>query len=96
MGFTILIGLIKPPFVTVPRTGSIGVSNVQEYPCGASSDNLLLIPKDGTSIEYLYVAAAIIRKEKWRFNYGAKITPSRIDGFPIILEQKLIDRISKK
>ena len=72
---------IQPPFVTVPRTGSIGESFVQLLPCGATSDCLLLLPKDGTDLTDLFIAAATIRLEKWRFNYGRKITPSRVAGF---------------
>lgn len=82
-GFYAYDWLILPPFVTVPRTGSIGHAHVQEFPCGASSDNLLLLPKKDTQLEMLYVAAAIIRREKWRFNHGAKMTPQRIANFPL-------------
>ena len=82
-GFYDFDWLIKPPFVTVPRTGSIGVSHVQEWPCGASSDNLILWPREGVPVELLYVAAAVVRRERWRFNYGSKITPERIASFPL-------------
>lgn len=88
--------LISPPFVTIPRTGSMGFANVQEWPCGASSDNLLLIPRKGVSVEYLYVAAAVIRKEKWRFNYGAKLTPDRIASFQMPVSSELLKRISEE
>lgn len=70
--------LIAPPFVTVPRTGSIGEAFVQTTPCGVTSDCILLIPKEGTDIEDLYLAASVVRQHKWRFNYGRKITPSRL------------------
>jgi len=80
-GFYLFDSLIKPPFVTVPRTGSMGMAHVQEWPCGASSDNLLLLPRPGVPPEMLYVAAAVIRRERWRFNYGAKLTPDRVAPF---------------
>lgn len=70
--------LIKAPFVTVPRTGSIGEAFVQLWPCGVTSDCLLLIPKEGTDLEDLFIAAATIRLERWRFSYGRKATPARI------------------
>jgi len=70
--------LIKPPFVTVPRTGSIGEAFVQLWPCGVTSDCLLLLPRPGTDLEDLFIAASTIRLERWRFNYGRKITPTRI------------------
>lgn len=88
--------LIKPPFVTVPRTGSIGIAHVQEWPCGASSDNLILLPRVGVPIELLYIAAAVIRLERWRFNYGSKITPSRIASFPLPTSGELDEIIRRE
>lgn len=92
-GFYLFENLIKPPFVTVPRTGSMGMAHVQEWPCGASSDNLLLLPRMKVPVELLYIAAAVIRKERWRFNYGAKITPERIISFPLPVSAELMDAI---
>jgi len=76
--FDNLAPLIKAPFVTVPRTGSIGEAFVQLWPCGVTSDCVLLIPKADTDFEDLFIAAATVRLERWRFNYGRKITPARI------------------
>ncbi|MHB1630660.1 MAG: N-6 DNA methylase [Acidithiobacillus sp.] len=72
--------LIQPPFVTVAQTGSIGEAFVQTEPCGVNDDCLILLPKKGKSlsIAMLFIAAAVIRLEKWRFSYGRKLTPSRI------------------
>ena len=70
--------LVKPPFVTAPRTGSIGEAFVQLYPCGVTSDCMILVPNRETKLEDLYIAAAIIRLERWRFDYSRKITPSRL------------------
>jgi hypothetical protein len=74
-GFRDFPNLIAPPFVTVPSTGSIGEACVQTWPCGVTDDCLLLIPKQGTTAEDLWIAAATVRLERWRFNYGRKITP---------------------
>jgi len=81
--------LIQPPFVTVPRTGSIGEAFVQIWPCGVSSDCLLLIPRDGTDIDDLFVAASVIRLERWRFDYSRKITPERIAHMKIPRDKML-------
>jgi len=75
--------LISPPFVTVPRTGSIGEAFIQEWPCGVTSDCLVLTPKAGTDKADLFIAAATIRLERWRFDYGRKITPQRIAGLKL-------------
>lgn len=85
--------LIQPPFVTVPRTGSIGEAFVQMRPCGVTSDCLLLIPNAGTDLEDLFIAAATIRLERWRFNYGRKITPSRIADIELKRDSDLKDWI---
>jgi predicted RNA methylase len=75
--------LLEPPFVTVPGTGSIGEAHVQEWPCGVSDHCYLLVPKPGVEHELLYIASAAIRREIWRFSYGAQITPRRIAWFPL-------------
>lgn len=77
--------LIAPPFITVAQTGSIGEAFVQLEPCGVNDDCLILLPKPGLQLPLptYFIAAAIIRSEKWRFNYGRKLTPTRICEFPM-------------
>jgi predicted RNA methylase len=89
-GFFDFPGIVQPPFVTAPRTGSIGEARVQEFPCAPSSDCLLLIPKPETPLEVLFVAAATIRDERWRFDYSRKLTPARIANFPLRLDSDLL------
>jgi len=86
---------MKPPFVSVPSTGSIGIAHVQEWPCGVTDDCLLLFPKKDTPHAMLYIAAAVIRNEKWRFSYGRKATPVRISGFPLMPTPELVERINE-
>jgi hypothetical protein len=92
-GFFDFDDLIKPPFVTVPSTGSIGRAHVQKWPCGVTDDCLILVPKTGVPIEMLYVAASVVRQERWRFNYGRKITPERIAGYPIPNSEAVLKRV---
>lgn len=82
--------LLAPPFVTVPSTGTIGHALVQEWPCGVTDDCLILVPKVGATVEHLYIAAAVIRSERWRFNYGMKATPDRISRYPLPLGDGLL------
>jgi hypothetical protein len=93
-GFYAFDWVIAPPFVTAPRTGSIGKAHVQCWPCAASSDNLLLLPRQDAPLPLLYVAASVIRRERWRFNYGNKLTPERIARFPLPNNPVLLARIS--
>jgi len=92
-GFFDFDWVISPPIVTAPRTGSIGHAHVQEWPCGVTSDCLVLVPRPGIAIELLYVAAAVIRRERWRFDYSRKLTPERIAGFPLPASESLLKRI---
>ncbi len=92
-GFFEFDDLIEPPFVTVPSTGSIGRAHVQKWACGVTDDCLVLLPKASVPNEVLYVAAAVVRKERWRFNYGRKITPDRIIGFPLELDDTILQRV---
>ncbi len=75
--------LIQPPFVTVAQTGSIGEAFVQQEPCGVNDDCLILLPKTAQELPLscLFIAAAILRLERWRFSYGRKLTPARICEF---------------
>lgn len=92
-GFFDVSKLLAPPFVTVPSTGTIGQALVQEWPCGVTDDCLILVPKNGVPLEVLYVAAAVVRSERWRFNYGMKATPSRIGSYPLPLGAKLLEQV---
>jgi hypothetical protein len=92
-GFFDFDDLIEPPFVTVPSTGSIGRAHVQKWPCGVTDDCLILVPKKDVPREMLYVAAAVVRNERWRFNYGRKITPERIAGYPMPNSPAVLARV---
>lgn len=94
-GFFDFDGILQPGFVTVPSTGSIAVAHVQEWPCGVTDDCLLLLPKEGVRHAMLYVAAAVVRNERWRFSYGRKATPERIAHFPLPHDEELLDRIDE-
>jgi type I restriction enzyme M protein len=93
-GFFDLEAVFEPPFVTVPSTGSIGQANVQRWPCGVTDDCLILVPKRGVQAELLYIAAAVVRSERWRFNYGMKATPSRIQGYPLPIDAPLLAQVA--
>lgn len=84
----------SPPFITVPRTGSIGYAFVQEFPCTVTDDLLILQPKTNMDIEKLYFVAALIRKDKWRYSYGRKITPFRIGSLNVDFSQMKKSEIS--
>jgi hypothetical protein len=92
-GFYDFDDIIEPPFVTVPSTGSIGRAHVQKWPCGVTDDCLVLVPKKDTPLELLYIAASVVRQERWRFNYGRKITPARIAEYPMPVAESILARV---
>jgi type I restriction enzyme M protein len=85
--------VLAPPFITVARTGSIGEAFVHLEPCAPNSDCLVLLPRKQKwgSIPELIIAAAAIRLERWRYNYGRKITPTRIAKVKLPNSKELLD-----
>lgn len=77
------------PIITVPRTGSIGEAFVQDNDCCVDDDCLILEPRDAISIENLFGIAYQIRRDKWRYNYGRKITPDRLKRMIVIVSDKI-------
>ncbi|MCM8774345.1 MAG: restriction endonuclease subunit S [Candidatus Omnitrophica bacterium] len=76
----------KAPYITIPRTGTIGQAFLQLTNSTANSDCLILIPKKKFSVEQLLQVVLQIRLNKWKYKYGRKITPKRIEQQEIILE----------
>lgn len=92
--------VLRPPFVTVAQTGSIGEAFAQFEPCAVNDDCLVLLPKEKAVTEaQLVIAAACLHAEKWRFSYGRKLTPARIAEFILpqdaLLEEWVTARIAQ-
>lgn len=64
---------------------------MQLVDCCANSDCLILMSKNEISVESLYEVAYQIRRNKWRYQYGRKITPARLGSQPIRIENSSID-----
>lgn len=76
--------VLEPNFVSVAQTGSIGEAFVQLEPCAVNDDCLIIMPRDqDTDIAELILISAMLHLERWRFNYGRKLTPARIYDFEI-------------
>lgn len=88
--------VLEPPFITAAQTGSIGESFVQLEPCAVNDDCLVLLPKRDTAIAKLVIVAAIIQAEKWRFNYGRKLTPARIADFRIPASNEIEEWVRRR
>ena len=90
--------VMEPGFVTAAQTGSIGEAFVQLEPCAVNDDCLVLLPKSSehASIARLVIVAAVIHSEKWRFNYGRKLTPNRIARFPLHISKSMESWVEEK
>lgn len=92
----------KAPYITIPRTGTIGQAFLQLTNSTANSDCLILIPKKKFSVEQLLQVVLQIRLNKWKYKYGRKITPKRIEQQEIILENlkvnfdKMVEELTPK
>lgn len=95
-GFFAFQDLIAPPIVTVPGTGSISEAFVQTWPCGVTDHCMILVPRPGVTEDIMWLAAAVIRLEKWRFNYGRGATPARIADFVIPLDDELRQFVNRR
>lgn len=65
-GFFDFNKLIKPPFVSVPSTGSIGEAAVQTRPCGVVDDCLILTPKPGTPLKRSHIKRRKLSTKYWQ------------------------------
>ncbi|MDO8511041.1 MAG: restriction endonuclease subunit S [Nanoarchaeota archaeon] len=90
-GFCNIPPFFKDTIISVPRTGSIGQAFVQQVECCVSSDALVLIPRKKMDLETLFQIAYQIRRIKWKFCYGRKITPDRLKREKIRIESSKID-----
>ena len=90
--------VLEPSFVTVAQTGSIGEAFVQMEPCAVNDDCLVLLPKgnDTADLVTLVLTAATLHAEKWRFNYGRKLTPARIANFVLPQSETLDEWVADK
>jgi|GEM_PF-391628 len=80
----------KKPVLTSPSSGSICKAYVQEFPCSAYDNTIVLIPK--VEVDLLYYIAAFIRLEEWRYRYGRQITPVRLGN--LLIDMSYYDKNS--
>ena len=90
--------VLKPPFVTVAQTGSIGEAFAQFEPCAVNDDCLVLLPRQGMRVTeaQLLIASAALHAERWRFTYGRKLTPQRIAEFKLPQDPDLEAWVQKR
>jgi len=90
-GFFDIRNNYKAPFITVPRTGTIGQAFVQLNDCSVDNNCLVLIPKESLDVETLCQVAFQIRLNKWKYMYGRQITPKRLKLHNIRIEKTKIN-----
>ncbi len=74
--------IFKAPAITVERV--TGQAFVQLIDFITVPDDLaVLVPRKEVSLEFLYSIASQINLTKWRYSYGRKLTPPRIENIEI-------------
>lgn len=74
--------------ITVPYNGSVGVACYQPSPFLAGDDVHVLIPKTTVTAQALLGVCAVIRIERYRFDYGRKWNLARMEESTIRLPKK--------
>jgi type I restriction modification DNA specificity protein len=84
----------KQHVISIARTGSVGATFYHGYPCEISSDAIVLLPKETLSKEDMLWYAMGIRQNQFRFNYGRKVTPTRVDAMRVPAPPKSLPSIA--
>ncbi len=78
--------------ISVSRTGSFCEAFYHDYPCYITDDCMVLTPKNEMSKNEIFWYIYLINKNKYRFSYGRKVTPSRLGD--IIMPDKIPDYVN--
>jgi Type I restriction modification DNA specificity domain len=81
--------------LTVARTGSVGASFYHEYPCYVTDDCMVLQPKSNMSAETMLIYARLVFQNAFKYNYGRKVTPTRL-SLEKIPTPKYVESLSDK
>jgi len=82
VGFVDLEPIFEAPCITVDRVTGQSFVQVSDF-VTVPDDITVLIPKEEHSIERLFYVATCINQQKWRFNFGRKLTPIRLKTIEI-------------
>lgn len=69
--------------ITVAQTGSAGAANYHGYPCAVGDDALVLQPKSPLTEAQMLWTVAMLRANRFRFNYARKVTPARLGALVV-------------
>ncbi|MCX2812004.1 restriction endonuclease subunit S [Bacillus sp. ChL18] len=65
--------------ITVPRTGANRCEGFYHpYECNVADSVLVLVPKEELNQRLAFYYILLIKKEKYRYNFGRKVTPERL------------------
>ncbi len=77
VAFVDLEPTFKAPAITVGRVAGSAFVQLDDF-ATVPDDMAVLEPKRPMTVEELYVVAALINRESWRFSYYRKLTPNRL------------------
>ena len=78
----------KPPFITVTHKGTPGLAFVQTEACTVSNTCMVLAPQlddraEEEQLADMFLHAALITSNRWRFDYARGCTRERIADLPL-------------
>lgn len=76
--------------ISVARTGSVGASFYHEYKCYITDDCMVLSAKTELDRLAMLVYSKIIECNAFKYNYGRKVTPSRLSKESIPIPDEII------
>jgi hypothetical protein len=87
IGFVDLPATFKAPCITIERIG--GKAHVQTMDFVTVPDDIfVLVPKRDFSIEELFLVAAVLNFNRWRFSYSHKVTRPRLKRISFEVDSK--------
>lgn len=82
VGFVDLAPTVKAPAVTIERVSGSAFLQLEDF-ATVPDDVFVLKPKKPMQIEELFYILAMLNRQKWKFNYSRKVTPTRLEKISI-------------
>ncbi len=87
IGFVDLKPTFKAPAITIERVSGNAFVQLEDF-ATVPDDIFVLKPKQDFPIENFFYVATMFNRQKWRFNYSRKVTPTRFNKIKIPLPLK--------
>ena len=87
IGFVDMEPAFKAPAITIERVSGTAFVQLEDF-VTVPDDIFVLKPKKELSVEEFFYIAAMINRNRWKFNYSRKVTPTRFKKLRIPMSVK--------